>query len=453
MNMKRFIKDNLVLLIVLGAALLASLTLLVFAVIEHARMYDYFKQVETLRTQIGDLIKQHPAPVEGNIAPIQNEIKLYKDNTGNLSKYFGRLNKPALEAFAKTLGVKLPEFLEKFRAAWESDTSRTALGGRYRFYNRFKMDYPKWDQAREAFRLEYQKVTAEPLNAANIDEVLLAALGVQRNMDNDPQKCMRYMWSMRSRMTELFNEGIKVKREVEVKDKEGKIKKEIKEETHATSVQGDAASFSFDYKTLPTVENIPNIVRSWNVVGDLCRRLAGSGLDSVNTFVVRNIAGERLGNYIIYHYTIGVSGDLPVVRKFLRELNEAAAKENRVYVVRSVFLYSDGEGAQNIFRERAAEAERLRLELEGGGASRDAQAPEMMMPEPGMRRPGRGMGPADMGGEKAAPVKTAAQLKEEQMKLPYHQRRGYGATLFGGTQKCEAVIDLEYIALAAPELN
>ncbi|MGE4563747.1 MAG: hypothetical protein AB7F32_02665 [Victivallaceae bacterium] len=444
--MKRFAKNNMVLLIVLGVTLIVVLGLMVFAVMEHTRMYSNFSQAENLSKQISELIKQNPAPVAGNVEPIQSEIAMYKEKTEKLRARFGNLEKPALLAFAKTLGVKLPELQAAFRTAWESDASRNALGGRYRFYNRFKKEYPKWDEARDVFRQEYQKVTPEPLTPANLDEVLLSALGLQRSMDGDPQKCMRFMWTMRSHMIDVFTEN---------------GEKNEKGDKRATSIIGEAGSFGFDYKTLPLPENIPNIVRNWKVIGDLATRLSKAGLDSLNSFKIRNLAGERVGDYIIYHYTVGVTGDINQIRAFVKSLNDAYA-ENRIYVVRSVFLYADSDGAQNVFRERAAEAERLRLELEsgsfgganpadGGGDNRrnrrDARraAPDMPPDMPGAR-------PEDQQ-QQQQPTKTAAQLREELLKMPYDKRPGYGKIVFGGSKKCEAVLDIEYISLATPELN
>ena len=439
--MKRFIKDNLVLLIVLSVAVIISLALLVLVIIEHSRMYNYFQQAENLRNQIGELIQQKPAPVKGNIEPIKEETALYRKNTEQLQQVFGKVKEPALEAFAAALGVKLPEFLEKFRTAWEADNNRTALGGRDRFYQRFKRDYPKWNQAVEAFQKEYQKVTAEPLNSTNVDEVLMTALGLQRNMENSPENCLRYMWRMRSRMVDLFAEN-------------------------KVELQGEAASFGFDYKTAPLPEMVPDIVRNWEVIGDLATRIAKSGVNALYSFHIRNLASERVGDYVIYHYTFGVSGDLNKIRAFVKALHEAT-REKRMYIVRSIFLYADSDGAQNVFLERAAEAERLRLELEGvntGSEAASMMPPEMAAPGmmPGMRNPmmpGRNpmmppdMMPPDDPSQQQQPVKTLAQIREEIQKLPYDKRPGYGRKLFGGSPNCEAVFDVEYVALSEPELN
>ena len=144
------------------------------------------------------------------------------------------------------------------------------------------------------------------------------------------------------------------------------------------------------------------IVRNWQVIGDLATRIAKSGVNALYSFYIRNMASERVGDYVIYHYTFGVSGDLNKIRAFVKALHEAT-REHRMYIVRSVFLYADSDGAQNVFQERAAEAERLRLELEGLNTGTDAASgmpPEMGGPGmmPGMRgRAGRSFSGAAAG--------------------------------------------------------
>ena len=65
--MNRFVKDNLVLFIIMGCTLFGALVLLTFAVVGHAKMFRYHEDVKQLRSQIGDLIRQTPAPVVGNV--------------------------------------------------------------------------------------------------------------------------------------------------------------------------------------------------------------------------------------------------------------------------------------------------------------------------------------------------------------------------------------------------
>lgn len=432
--MKRIIKHNLVLLIVLSVALLIAIGLLVLVIIEHARMNNYFSRARELRGQIEELIKQETAPVAGNIEPIKAETELYRKKAQEIKRYFGRVKQPALDAFAKTLGMTYPEFHKAFQEAWEADPNRHALGGRDRFYVTFKRKFPQWEAAIKTFAAEYQKVTVEPITMSNRDEILLSALGVPRNMNNNVRDAMNHISKMRSRLIEIFNE------------KGGENKVEL---------TGTASSFSFDNTVPPLPETIPAIVRNLDVIGDLASRIAASGLNSLDSFKKRSLAGERVGDYVIYHYTFAVSGDIDVVRKLVTDLHGAMA-ENRFYVVRSVFLYAPRDGAGEIFDARQAEEERLRMEVAAMAAPAAANAagrPGMMMDPMMPEDPAMGGAPGRPVLTKEELAKQEAQRREELMKLPYNERPGYGRVLFGGTKHCEAVIDVDYIALAEPELN
>ena len=161
--MNRFVKDNLVLFIIMGGTVLGAVILLTFAVIGHARMYSYYAEAEELRSQIEQLIKQVPAPVQGNEAPIRAETAFYKGKVAQLLPHFGQIKQRALDTFIYTLLLKKDDpkggkssgaidwvavdrkkleeakqkFLETFRAAWSSDEDRKMQGGRLRFYQRF----------------------------------------------------------------------------------------------------------------------------------------------------------------------------------------------------------------------------------------------------------------------------------------------------------------------------
>ena len=58
--MNRFIKDNIVLLLVLSLASVVALALLVLVMIEWSRMLTADKQVNELKGKIEELIKQNP---------------------------------------------------------------------------------------------------------------------------------------------------------------------------------------------------------------------------------------------------------------------------------------------------------------------------------------------------------------------------------------------------------
>jgi hypothetical protein len=229
----------------------------------------------------------------------------------------------------------------------------------------------------------------------------------------------------------------------------------------------DSGSFGFNLKLNPRAENIVDIVKNGEVIGDLVRRIATAKVGSINSFIIRqnNYAGEKVGRYVIYHYTFSVTSNIAKVRNLVQMLNNAAA-ENRMYIVRSIFLYSDSDGAGRLMQDRREELARLQEELDGSASAAESNNNNSGMPrESGRRRRGAAM-PMDMGmpgmdmpgmmegpDGKRVQVKTAEQLRKEEMAKPYDKREGYGKLLFGGSPICEAVFDVEYVYLAEPEME
>lgn len=543
--MNRFVKDNLTLFIIMGSTVLVALILLTFAFLGHARMYSYYSEAEQLRSQIEQLIKQKPAPVQGNEAPIREEIKFYKDEVAQLLPHFGQIKEGALNAFIYTLLLKpvdlkagrptlvdgewkqakpknleeaKQKFLETFRAAWNADEDRKMRGGRQRFYRNFvrgrTQDHnwaanmnltelqreERWELAQEAFRNEYQKLTVEKVDDNNEDDILMSVFGVPRNFDGKSDDCMRFfMVPMLARVQEIcaappISKAEQAKTDAKAKPaaaektkKDAKAEKAKKadvpedmdvpdvpdedaeetEEEEKTEKENapnklellnDALFFGFKNfydkrEAAMPPDQIADVVKNWEVIGNLVLRIATEGLSSLNSFHIRNLAGEKHGRYVIYHYTFSVTGEIAKIRALVKNLNDAA-KENRMFIIRSIFLYADHDGAQEIFMERQQEIQQKRQALEAGKEAAPEAAPENVE---GRRRRGRSAAAAVPGPQQEAPaaatVKTPEQLKAEEQKKPYDKRAGYGRTLFGGSQNCEAVFDVEYVYLAEQELN
>ncbi len=408
--MNRFVKDNKVMLAILSVALVAALVMLVLVILEHGSMFQAYQKTAELSEQIAGLIRQKPAPVAGNVAPIEQNTAMMKAKVEEFKSSFTLIKDKNIDVFVKALGVDKNEFLKTFREEWESDNSRHGLGGRDRFYQRFSMKYPKWAQAREAFRHSYQQYSVEPIDDTNVDAVLLDVLGISRNWDNKPEDAMSYMWRMRSQMVDVLTK-----------------------KNDDFRLFGEAASFGFDYKNNPAVADITNIVKNWGVVSDICYRISKTRLEALTQFKIRNLKGEESGSFRFYHYTLGVQGSLQEIRAFYKELNSAVA-DGRVYIVRSMFIYVDYDSAQSVFTEREAEIERLRQELEevknSDGSKDDSKK--------------------HTDGQKS---KTATEAETDWSKSPYHLRPGYGRVLFGGKAVFEAVFDVDYVVLTEPELN
>lgn len=480
--MNRFIKDNMVLFIVMGGTILGALIMLVFAVVGHSQMFMYHSEAAELRSQIGDLIKQSPAPVADNVDPIRNATEFYKARTAEMLPHFGQIKGPALDVFVKTLGVDKQKFLEMFRSAWEADDSRNAVGGRSRFYERFSMgvipnanwaadlklspaqSLARWAQALQAFSKEYQKLTVEEIGVHNRDDILMSVLGVPRNFEGDPDRCKReFILPLVQRMQEicakppLTAEEEKARAEAKKNQKEGDDPAE--EEQLRVELLGNAGTFGFDLS--PTShfrkEDIADIVKNGEVIGDLVRRIATSKVSVLNSFDIRsfvlqkNFAGEKVGRYVVYHYTFSIFGDIARIRTLVNMLN-AASKENRLYIVRSIFLYSIEDGAGNVMKARTEESQRLLDELDVSGDDKNNRTGRSAAAAPAAMDMGM-PGAPDQHGGKQVQEKTQEQILAEERAKPYHKRSGYGKTLFGGGNNCKAVFDVEYVYLAEPELE
>ena len=72
--MNRFVKQNLLLITVMGISGVVILALLVYSAIVYFQMSQCISETESLREQIRKLINQRPAPVEGNKPLLQKEI-------------------------------------------------------------------------------------------------------------------------------------------------------------------------------------------------------------------------------------------------------------------------------------------------------------------------------------------------------------------------------------------
>ena len=478
--MNRFVKDNLVLFIVMGCTVIGALVLLTFAVMGHSQMFRYHAEVKELERQIEELNTRKPVPVKGNIAPITARTEYFRSKTAELLPHFGQIKGKALDAFVKELGVDKQKFLETFRAAWEADEDRKNVGGRFNFYQRFSLGRSgehnwaadlklsqdacekRWEKAMQAFCKEYQKLTVEEINSSNRQDILLSVLGVPRNFDGDPERCTNeFMVPLIQRMQEICAKPPMTAEEIAAQT--AAAKKKVKSDDEAdfeedvfqdkVELPGEAGFFGFNLKIKPKESDLADITKQGEVIGDLVNRIATAKVSALNSFVIRNkYAGEKVGRYVIYHYTFSVSGDIARVRRLVKDLNDAA-RENRMYIVRSVFLYADKDGAAEIMQIRKEEQQRQLEEQLGTGTRSENGSPAEMGGGRSVPAPAMGMPDDPAGGMQQVRVKTAEEIRKEEMAKPYDKRTGYGRLLFGGSKNCEAVFDVEYVYLAEPELE
>ena len=397
-----------------------------------------FTQTENLREEIANLIKKTPAPVEGNIPLIETDKKLYERVAEQIRKPFGHPLQPALDQFISVLRrtngeeVSLEKFKEEFIAEWTKSDVFAQQEMNYKLFQR--NNFRNWDEAMQAFRSVAEKATAEPINEGNIDEIFRSSLGVQRKLGGKPENLLLMMTNFRDGMLALTKDKIQFDSE-------------------------EATYFSFSFTDIGTgvaptsdgapggsssgylLEDYPMIAQHWEILSDFVKRASESGIHSFVSFRKRAIQPEKVGSFDVFHYSIEVTGTMESIRKLVAILDQAF-HENRVYVVRSIFLYQDDDGARTLLTPD----EIVPIVLPGMTTPQMGNSPMT----PGRRR--RGMPQNYMPEGQMSAAEQAAQAaalrkqqEEEEKNLPYNLRSGYGETLIGKSGLCRAIIDVEYI--------
>ena len=429
--MKRIIKNNLVLIVVLGICLVVTIGLLVWTAMEYIQMSNYINQTGQLRSDIATLIKKTPAPVEGNIPLIKTDTTLYAGAAEKLRRRFGHPFRPALEQFISILrqsdGERIPltKFREDFLVEWNKG-DRSAQ--KYSDYKSFQRRFRNWPEAMQAFRTAAEKVTTEPITDNSIDDMFLGALGVPRQFDGRADNLQRFMAEYRRSLLEITKD---------------KVLFETPEAANFSfTISANAGSAAgVGQKGVYLAEDYPMIAQQWEIIGDMVKRAADSGINSFVSFRKRTIQPEKVGGFDVFHYSIEITGTMASIRKFVNLLDQAF-QENRVYVVRSIFLYQDGDGAKKLLTPDAI----LPILLPGMTGPNDEFA--NLQPGRRRRRPERSFRPESdsSAAAQAAREEAARKAKEEEEKsLPYNLRTGYGEKLIGKSDLCRAIIDVEYI--------
>ncbi len=417
--MNKFIKKNMMLVIVAVITLIILLVLAYMVFIKHAAMQNYINQTDTLKNQIKELIKQKPAPVEGNLEPIKKDTEKYKNKFKEIRILFGMTYYPAVKIFAEDMGSNIEEFQAKFAAFWESNKASGVT--RDQVYRMFKNSFnnpEKWDKAIQNFAVEAQKSSSESIDENNVDEILLAALGLERTLSGSKVKCDAFMRSLRWKLLDLYSA-----------DKDRPI-----------GFGPTASSFSFDSKNLPDKDAIPYIVKCWTAVDDLARRIASSGINYLESFEKESLAGKVVGNYTYYRFTIIVQGDLNNIRKLIDILYKAYA-ERRVYIVRGIALAKVSDDAERLI----IEAERAMLAskniLDENPELKSTPATAVDLEEQKLKE------------KKEKKEKEKEKEKDPEKDLPYYERSSYGKVVIGSDKQCRAVIDLDYVVYTALDLK
>ena len=466
---KRFVKNNIGLLLVVSVCAVIAAGLLIFTLIEYVRMYDYISQIEDFRKQVEKIIKQKPAPVDGNRELLQHDIDLYRKVAKELQMHFGHPLQPAVDAFFAVLrprknafGDDTPEkisaerFLEEFRKGWDPIDQRDYAQKQYFLNNEFRPKFSNWAQAQREFINAAQPFTFEELTTNNADEVLLSVLGVPRSLNGDNDRLLRILAGIRERLLRNIGEKLQLS-------------------TAAMGLglfSGGAGEENAPSSTFKS-DDFPVVLAHVDIIGDLLNRIKDTGIRMVYDIRIRRGGEgggggdggdgggdkggnfqegiESVGNYRIYHYQLEVSGPMEAIRSMVATLDNAFA-DRRVYVVKSVFLYAEENGAASLFEvgtpKEGEESKNMDM-----GMGKPAEDKSKIR-----RRRSRSEDEGDDAGggvqndqdfERRRRMEEAIRrYHEEQERLPYERRDGYGETLIGAGDSYRAVIDVEYVAQA-----
>ena len=465
---KRFVKNNFGLLAVVSVCAVIAAGLLIFTLIEYVQMYDYITRIEGFRTQVEKIIKQKPAPVDDNRALLLHDINLYTKVAKELQQHFGHPMKPAVDKFFAVLRTKknafgedtpeqvTPErFLEEFRKGWDPIDQRDYAQKQYFLNNEFRPKFRNWAQAQREFINAAQPFTFEELTPNNADEVLLSLLGVPRYLNGNSERLGRILAGIRERLLKEIGDKLQLSTAAMGL---GIIPGNI----------GESVS-SFSFKS----EDFPVILDHIGIVSDLLARIRNTGIRMVYDIRIRrggdgggdNKGGdgdgggdkgggfqegiETAGGYRIYHYQIEVSGSMESIRSMVATLDNAFA-DRRVYIVKSIFLYAEENSAANLFEiGTAKDGEEIKNMNMGEARPEKAVRRRRSRQADEGEDDGGGAVQNDQDFERRRRMEEAIRrYREEQERMPYERRDGYGEVLIGSGDSYRAVIDVEYVAQA-----
>lgn len=317
-------------LVFMGISLIAVFILGYLVFNKHSLMTEYAAEKEKLRGEIKKIAAKRPTPVQKNIDMINNDTGILIEKTRELHRHFGHPYNTALQAFARELGVPLPKFKSDFLRFWEKSIKTGSI--REQVYRKYKLSVKGglelWNKAMQAFAIEAQKCTIEKISANNVDGIFLAALGIDRILGNSSINCKAFMRKMRYSMIDYYDDS--------KKKKKNKI-----------SFGNNASMFSFDEQQLPSKANIPRIVKCWEIISDLGRRIADAKISQLDAFSKRALEPRIDGDFRYYRFSFTVTGSIESIRSLIRILYHAY-KDNRVYLIKKMSVKLIKDEAQTI---------------------------------------------------------------------------------------------------------
>ncbi len=355
--MKNFIKQNLVLFIVVCIAIFIFLGILylIFEVVSERGEAN--EHLDEFKAKIEQLNAYKPYPSGKNIEMIKRDINTVNIKTFQLENIFGNIYAKPLSAFMQqlkqhdiqglkdkleTLGEKnIPaneniikeinnqltiltvenntDFEASFLKAWktyienkkkekEQISLNELLNG---FMVSQKYEAKIFQNAKNAFMAEMKKQTLEPLSADIIDDYILNALGIPLYFSRVKGKTM-------------------------VSNVQDDINKLLA--ANNVAIVGNQILFFSEITTVPADEQIPYLINYCRFLEDFYKRLANAKIESIESYSkINGIKGTEDNNFLTFRYQINVVASQESLRNFLNSLQEAY-KDNRIYVVKTLTL-------------------------------------------------------------------------------------------------------------------
>lgn len=390
-----FVKKNMVFVIVLAVTAIASAYLIYMDIKMHGEVAQSNAEVEKRRTEIDELNKKKPAPIQENLDMIKADADLLKDKSQELQRIFGKPYREALLEFAKVLGMKEMELLDKFKSHYNKDIR---VIDRYEILESFLKDLSDEKRDVEAAKLAFKKAvqphTVEPIAESNFRDILLHALGLPRTMT--PTICKNYVSDMIEGMANPKQAQVPGAPTAEV------IKR-----------------FTFDFQTrVPPQDEIVPIVRHMQVYEDIFSRMRQTGVTQLESMERLNLVhGDEVSkDYLKFSYRVKLNGEMQRIRDFINNLQDAY-KENRVYVIRDLAL-------------------------------------QCMVDETGKARE-RSVAPADPRVSSSQKKGPGEQSGSEDSKKPADptEDKDYGKVIIGDNKLVQAELELDYYIFIGDELK
>ena len=257
---------------------------------------------------------------------------------------------------------------QKLREFWERE--KATEGPREQMYRKFRAECGEprekerkfwtvemWDAAIEKFIPVAQKSTLEVIDERNLEEIFLSSLGLPRNMGKQQLRLEAYARGMQTKITDMLMAksdfsmlGVyfMAKPVPEVPTNRAFVDNfGVRTANRDTTTASTGSASGEGSADSGTQADPADVIRHWEIVADLAKRISASGVNSLEELSYNNWAGREESGCKFYTYTVGVGGSEKAIRQLLNGLS-AAYKENRVYVVRRFSLKKQEDQIQDI---------------------------------------------------------------------------------------------------------